>query len=153
MQNLRSPAQSTINPIHIYCTLVLEFCGKTRSTMSLKAVPKYRRGETKSAASKTFCTLRTVRQLLHNQTSQVGKHPQDFNGHQQSKNTNSMDEDGCSKCMANTWELSSCNNRTSANCYHVCHTLQFVHSPVLASHLYILHKIYNDHKMNQHLTD
>ena len=52
-----------------------------------------------------------------------------------------MDEEGCSKRMANTWELSSCKNRTSTNCYHACHILRLVHFPMLASHLYILYKI------------
>jgi hypothetical protein len=55
------------------------------------------------------------------------------------KKIQSMDEEGCSKCMANTWELSSCKNRTSTNCYHACHILRLVHFPMLASHLYIHH--------------
>jgi hypothetical protein len=59
MATLRVPVQPIINPIPYILHPSSRICGRTGSTMSLKAFPRYGRGET-SAASKTFCTLRNA---------------------------------------------------------------------------------------------
>lgn len=84
MATLRVPTQPIIKPHPCVLHRSSRTSGWTRSTMSSKAFPRYGRGETTSAVLKTSVRKETW-QLLHYQTSHVGKHPQHFNGHQQSK--------------------------------------------------------------------